>query len=332
MMNKIKFGVIGCSAIADSSMIPALLMSKYVELKIVGSRSLLKAESFAKKFSIKDFGSYDDVLASDVDAVYLSLPIGLHEEWTLKSAKAGKHILCEKSSTTSFSSAIKMVNCCKDNSVRLMEGLMFRFHPQHSKAKQIIDNHQLGNISYFHGCYALPKISYNDIRHNKKLGGGILNDAACYPICASRIIFQNEPLSVSCFSEFDKKSKVDVNTNIQLNFKSNQHASIVAGYDLFFQSTYFVLGSKGYLKLKRSYNIPKEEDAKIELVSDNTLELVIPRTNHFILMIDSFCLTILGKILPKFNFENDLINQAKILEAARISANTNEIVFLSEIN
>ncbi|NDF36064.1 MAG: gfo/Idh/MocA family oxidoreductase, partial [Nitrosopumilaceae archaeon] len=114
MIKKLRFGVIGCSRIASSSTVPAILESQFASLEHVGSRDKNKAESFAKKFHCEKFGSYQDVLSDNsVDAVYISLPIGLHEEWVIKAAKAGKHILCEKSSTISYKSAQKMVQICQ---------------------------------------------------------------------------------------------------------------------------------------------------------------------------------------------------------------------------
>ena len=304
-MKKIKFGVIGCSNISNISMLPAINKSQQSELAVIGSRSIKKAKYFARKFSCENFGSYDDVIKSDVDAIYISLPIGLHEKWAIKAAKAGKHILCEKSSTTSYKSALKMVESCKENNVRIMEGLMFRFHPQHAKVSKIINNNSFGRITSLHGCYALPKMPYDDIRHNKQLGGGILNDAGCYPICASRLTFQREPINVSCYLDIDKKSKVDTFANILLNFNGNQHATLTVGYDLYFQSTYTVLGDKSMLKVERAYNIPDNVEAKIILFMSKKKEIRIKPTNHFVLMINSFCNTINSNSTSKFDFENE---------------------------
>jgi len=111
MKRKIRFGIIGCSRIADSSTIPAILESQYAEIEFIGSRTTTKAKKFAKKFGCKKFGDYKDVLNDDrVDAVYISVPVGLHEKWSIHAAKAGKHILCEKSSTNSYESAKRMVS------------------------------------------------------------------------------------------------------------------------------------------------------------------------------------------------------------------------------
>lgn len=330
-MQKLKFGVIGCSRIAESSVIPAIIKSNYSELKIVGSRSKQKAESFANTFHCPNFGTYQDVLNSDVDVVYISLPVGLHEEWSTKAAKAGKHVLCEKSSTTSYLSACKMVNTCKENNVRIMEGFMFRFHPQHQKVLELLNNDAIGKVFSFHGCYGLPSIPYDDIRHNKNLGGGVLNDAACYPICASRIVFQAEPISVSCYLDIDEKSNVDTKVNLCMKYSKNRFASLIVGYDLFYQSTYTIWGNLGMLKLNRSYNIPADMDAKMTLSTTKTQEFSVGSHNHFLLMIDSFCMQIIGESTSNFDFEEDMINQARIMDAARISHKENRSITISEV-
>ena len=330
-MQKLKFGVIGCSKIAESSVIPAIIKSNYSELKIIGSRSKQKAESFAKKFSCSNFGSYQDVLNSDVDVVYISLPISLHEEWSIKAAKASKHVLCEKSSTTSYASACKMVNTCKENNVRIMEGFMFRFHPQHQKVLDLLNSGAVGKVFSFHGCYGLPPMPYDDIRHNKDLGGGVLNDAACYPVCASRIIYQAEPISVSCFLDIDAKLNVDTKVNLCMKYDQNRFASLIVGYDLFYQSTYTIWGNSGMLKLNRSYNIPADMNATMTLSTSKIEEFSVGSHNHYLLMIDSFCRQVSENSILNFNFEEDLINQAKIMDAARISHKENCSIAVSEI-
>ena len=66
--------------------------------------------------------------------------------------------LPQKSSTTSYISACRMVNTCKENNVRIMEGFMFRFHPQHQKVLDLLNRNAIGKVFSFHGCYGLPPI------------------------------------------------------------------------------------------------------------------------------------------------------------------------------
>ena len=211
MDEKIKFGIIGCSRIAKRSFIPGIIKSGFAELEIIGSRSTDNAKIFSNEFNCKKYGTYEDVLSDDsVDAVYISTPIGTHEDLAVMAASAGKHILCEKSSTTSFESAKKMINQCKQNNVRIMEGFVFRFHPQHQKVKELIESNRIGDLVSFNGSFGFPTFPEGDIRYNSKLGGGFLNDSGCYPINANRMIFEEEPVSVSCNLLLDDKTGVDV--------------------------------------------------------------------------------------------------------------------------
>ena len=332
MIKKLKIGIIGCSQIAENSVIPAIKKSEFSELRYIGSRSNQKGKKFAKKFYCKNFGDYNDVLDDkETDLVYISLPVGLHEKWTIKAVKAGKHVLCEKSSTTSFESAKKMIKNARENNVRLMEGLMFKFHPSHSKIIDLVNNNKIGKIFSFYGRYGFPSISKKNIRYDKKLGGGILNDAACYPISASRLIFQNDPKSVYCSFNIEPKTMNDEQVSLNLEYENNQNAQIVCGYNLLYQNFYSIWGQKGNIRLERAYNIPPKMKPVLTLeTKEGENKQKLESANHFVLMIDKFCNEI-NKNEGGIDFEKDLMIQARILEAARISAKKNRIIKLSEI-
>ena len=90
-----------------------------------------------------------------------------------------------------------MVESAKENNVRLMEGFMFRFHPQHQKVKELINEGKIGEVKSFNGVFGFPAFPEGDIRYAPSTrGGGFLNDSGCYPICASRMIFDEEPSEV----------------------------------------------------------------------------------------------------------------------------------------
>ena len=333
MSDKIRIGIIGCSTIARNSTLPAILKSNNTKLEYIGSRSNNKALEFSKIFDCKKFGTYDDVINDEnVDAVYISTPVGNHEEWVLKSAKAGKHILCEKSSTTSFDSAKKMVNTVKENNVRLMEGFMYRFHPSHQKVKKCINENTIGKVFLFSSKYGFPPISKENIRYNKSLGGGILNDAGCYPINATRMLFESEPKSVFCDLIIDKETQVDTKATLLMNFDGNKQSQSSVGYDLEYQSNYELWASDGFLSLTRAYNIPPDMPARLSIKNSNkNEEILIEPVNHFQLMIEVFGSEIIKSNYKKFNFEEDLLNQAKVMEACRISNDEKRYVDIKEI-
>lgn len=320
--HKIRFGIIGCSSIAQKSVIPAIRNVQIVKLQMIGSRSPEKSEEVAKRFSCKLHGSYDEVLErDDVDAVYISLPISLQEKWVTKSARAKKHIICEKSVSTSYRSAKKMVLECKKNNVRLMEAFSFRFHPQHRQVSRIVESKKIGKPFCFSAKFGflLPH-SFNNFRFNKKLGGGSLNDLGCYIIYASRMLFQKEPNRIICNLHNDKKFGVDTKGSIYMAYPDDLIAYGAFGYENYFQSTYSVWGSNGVISLDWAFNIRKNKHATININSANKLQILkIMPTDQTKLMIYEFCKKLNEKTLTKNSFEDDLLCQARVMEAARQS-------------
>ena len=327
----LKIGAIGCSDVAKRQFFPAINSSQLANVEYIGSRSLKKAEEWAKKYGCSKFGTYDDVIDSNIDAVYISLPIGLHEEWTLKAAKAGKHVLCEKSSTTSYESAKKMVKTCKENNIRILEGFAFRFHPQHKQIRELICR-EIGELHNFYGIYGFPLPLEDNIRWKKELGGGVLNDVSCYPIYASRLVFQSEPISVLSHLEFDKKFDVDKSADVILKYPNEKTAFVSSSFNNYYQSKYSVWGSKARISTKRAYAVPRDYKTSVYLdKNDKISETIIPPVDQFAIMFDIFCNVLTNNIKNPYDFENDLLEQAKLMESIRISSHEKRLVPLSEI-
>src|SRR5262245_13449710 len=95
---KIRWGVLGVAKIAVEKVIPAMQRGQQTEVIAIASRSLEKAREAAARLGLpKFYGSYDELLADpDIDAIYNPLPNHLHVPWSIKSLRAGKHVLCEK--------------------------------------------------------------------------------------------------------------------------------------------------------------------------------------------------------------------------------------------
>ncbi len=333
-MEPLKFGIIGCSRIAKRSVIPAIIKSEFAELEIIGSRSTDKAKEFAKEFNCEKFGTYEDVISDDsVDVVYISTPISTHEEWSIKATEAGKHVYVEKSSTYNLKSAIEMVESAKENNVRLMEGFMFRFHPQHQKVKELIKEGKIGEVKSFNGIFGFPAFPEGDIRYDS----GFLRDSGCYPICASRMIFDEEPLGVFCSQKKIPESSVDVGGSAILVYENGKTATITYSNGSYYQAKYEVWGTKGVISLDRAYSVPPDFTTKVTLQynTENNWEgrrteiFEIPPNDHFLEMLDTFCLEVTGTKKASFNFEQELLDQAKTMEATVRS--NQDVLWLKDI-
>lgn len=334
MKSKIRFGIIGCSSIAERTTIPAIIKAKNATLQTIGSRSIDKAEKFAKKFLCRSHGTYDDVLNDEnVDAVYISLPIGLQKELVIKSAKAGKHIICEKSASVSFTDVKKMVKICEDNKVRLLEGFSFRFHPQHKQIIKIIERGSFGRTLNFISKFLIPmEETPQNFRFKKDLGGSALNDLGCYIICASRMIFKSNPVSVNCRLFQKTKNNIYSYGNILLEFPDNHLAFGVFGYENGFQSNYKVISENSTIMSEIAYNIKLNKKPIINFNTGNEEKrLELDASNQSKLMIEDFCDVLRYEKPPLFPYEEDLLYQAQIMEAARLSNSKKKIINLKRI-
>lgn len=326
-----KIGLIGCSRISKKNIIPSVNSLDFATISAIGSRSIEKAKLWSKEIGCNVYGSYQDVISSDIDCVYISLPDALHEEWAIKAAEAGLHVLCEKSSTTSYESAKKIIDSCKSANVRILECFSFRFHPQHNTVLELIKKNILGNIYSFIGKFGYPKPDVENIRWRKDLGGGVLNDACCYPICASRIIFHEEPIGVMASLITDPLSGIDISSSVFLTY-NNKNAFAESGFDRNFQSNYDVWGTKGNIKLNRAYAVPKSFETEIILTQNDKTETI--KTEPFdqtSIMLTTFYEEVFCKKKSNFNFEEDLLSQARVMDAARKSSSENRFVNLDEI-
>src|SRR5699024_3099596 len=113
---KVRWGIMSTASIAQHSVIAGSQESERNEVVAAASRSLEKAQAFAKSQGIPNaFGSYEALLENpDIDAVYIPLPNHLHKTWTIKAAEAGKHVLCEKPIALDETEAQEMVQACEE--------------------------------------------------------------------------------------------------------------------------------------------------------------------------------------------------------------------------
>jgi len=318
-MKKVNFGIIGISNIATKALIPAIQKSSKCNIVGIGSRDYNKAKFFAKKLDCKTYGNYETILdAKGVDAVYISLPPKLHEEWCIKAAKQGKHILCEKSLSTNHNSTKKILSICKKNNLHILENFAFKFHPQHTKVLHLIKNKKIGEVKAFHGKFGFNrKYSKNDFRFNKKLGGGALNDVGCYLISASLSIFGKKPNYITCNLKKGKHTNAETQGSFHLMFE-DKIATGVFGYNMFFESSYQLWGDKGNLYLNKAYNA-KNHLQKI-LINTSKGKKVIPinSVNQFELMLKEFSNSL--QSTQSSIFEKDILLQSLVMDAARKSA------------
>ncbi len=338
MQKKLNIGILGCASIAKKYAIKAFQALEVVGGISIASRQQARAEEWAKLFHIEAKESYDALVADPkIDAVYIPLPIGLHEEWALKTARAGKHVLCEKSLAHSLLSAKKIVEGCRQTGVVLFENFMCDYHPQHGVVLSLIQREVIGNLFVFRGYFGFPPFQRDNFRNNRELGGGSLNDAGAYPVFMARKILASEPLFVTCRLAQDLPTGVDRRGSAYLEFPDGKIAFVGFGFDNAYQNNYSVWGSQGFISIERAYSIPPDMTPSITLCrnenSVNTTEkILVPPADHFELIFRDFCKTVLGgDVAGREEKFDQIIKQATILEAMRMSSAENKKIRIETV-
>lgn len=340
MNKKVKIGILGCANIAKKSAIYAFKAINNAEVVSIASRDKKKAKKYASFFSIPMAQSYDSLLGnSQVEAVYIPLPVGLHKEWAIKAIKAGKHVMVEKSLTTDFQSAKEITMAAEVSEVVLYEDSMCDFHPQHQKVLSLMAKGEIGKPFFFRSYFCIPMMDENNFRYNKNLGGSSLYEVGWYPVFMARKILQSEPISVTAHLFHDKKKGLDIAGAGQFTFKNEKIAQIVFSLNALYQNNYSVLGTKGLINVKRAHTIPFDMKPEIELIKnvalkEQVLKIDVPAANHFELIFKDFCETILNRKLnsqKRHQVYMKIIAQARVQEAIKISSLKRRKILLSEI-
>ena len=158
------------SVVATQAVLPALAAS---------ARSVVVAE--ASRGAAGSFDAYHAVLADPaVEAVYLPLPNGLHRDWTLRAAAAGKHVLCEKPLARTAAEAAVMAEACAAAGVVLMEAYMSPFHPRAVALSDLLVLQGLGDLRFAAAAFTFPLRDRRNHRWQPDMGGGALLDVGIY--------------------------------------------------------------------------------------------------------------------------------------------------------
>ena len=260
---QIGYAIVGLGRIAEHFMAAtrSTTNSKVTAL-VSGHRD--KALRIAAQYGVPESSVYNyenfDSIASNkaVDAVYVALPNSMHAEYTIRAAKAGKHVLCEKPMATSVADCEQMIAACKSAGVKLMIAYRCHYEPIHLKAVSLIRSGALGQVEAIESSFGFP-IDPGEWRLDKKLaGGGPLMDVGIYCLNATRYLTGEEPESFAAFSSVIDRdgrfAQVEENLTWTTKFPSGIVASCNTTYGSLLLGYFKVHGSKGSIECSPAFN------------------------------------------------------------------------------
>lgn len=295
-------------------MLPAIKsLPDIFELVAIASRTEQKAVELAASFDAEPLTGYDNLVdRTDIDAIYMPLPTGLHEEWIEKCLHAGKHILVEKSLAMNYDSASRMVGFAKSKGLLLMENFMFKYHSQHKFTWKMIQDNFLGEVRLFRSQFGFPPLPSDNFRYNKSSGGGSLLDAGAYTVKASQWFLGSELDVVSSTLYINPETEVDIYGNATL---INQHgvvSQVSFGFDNYYLCNYEIWGSRGNLKALKAFTPKPAERPVIALENSTQLQMInMEEDDHFRQILKEFHRAIVEKDYS-IHF-SELLEQSRVL-------------------
>jgi predicted dehydrogenase len=256
---KIGYCVIGLGRIAGH-FLEGAKNSEHSQVTALVSGHREKAEKIAAQYGVprENIYSYEDFdrikTNPAIDAVYVALPNSMHAEYTIRAAKAGKHVLCEKPMAINVAECEQMIAACNKAKVKLMIAYRLHFEPTTLKALEIVRSGKLGSLQTMQGANGF-NIALGEWRYMKKLaGGGSIFDVGVYCVNAHRMFTGEEPVSVK--AEFSTPEKDDVrfkeveeNASWVMRFPSGVIASASSTYGSGMPGYYKLYGTKGWLQM-----------------------------------------------------------------------------------
>jgi predicted dehydrogenase len=321
------WGVLGTAGIARSQVVPAIQGSSNGRVTAVASRDPGRSAEFAAAFGIDNvFASYEALLASpDVDAVYIPLPNSMHAEWAIRAADAGKAVLCEKPLALNAAEALRVAEHFAAKNLPLMEGYMYRFHPQNVHALKLVRDGAIGDIREVraHLSVDIMADAAGNVRFDKALGGGSLLDMGCYAVSAARR-FLGEPVAAMASFDLDPAAGIDLAATAILEFPEGRVALISSSFKGSGQGFYQAIGTRGVIDVPRAFipGMGSRVAQGLVIVSDpdgRRSETIFEPANHYRLIAEAFADAVLsGKPVPYP--PEDAVNNMRALDAIAASA------------
>jgi len=258
----VRFAAVGLGDISDIFMRACAQSTKCKVTALVTGHAAQKAPKYEQLYgispkSVYNYENFDEIAHNpNIDAVYIGLPNSMHAEYTIRAAKAGKHVLCEKPMAISSAECQQMIDACRKANVKLMIAYRIHYEPMWQQIRELARNGAIGEIQGFQGGFYGQK--HDGWRLDRKLaGGGSLFDLGIYPLNAIRWITGEEPASftaqVATKLPGPRFASVEESIEFTMKFSSGTLASSGSSYGESGGAYLSIDGTKGKLWVEPAF-------------------------------------------------------------------------------
>jgi len=261
--DKLGIALVGLGGYSTYQLGPALLETKHCYLAGIVTGTPAKEKVWPAKYNIPDkniynYNNFDNIAGNpDIDIVYVVLPIALHKEFTIRAAKAGKHVICEKPMAVSTAECQEMINACKQANRLLSIGYRLHFEPYNQEMMRLGQQKEYGALKEIDCANGFTYGGDPNAWRLKKAlaGGGGLMDMGIYAIQGARYTTGEEPVAVTAREEKTRPElfrEVDETIHFTLEFPSGCIAHGISSYNMNLNHLK-VKAAKGDFELSQAY-------------------------------------------------------------------------------
>ena len=254
------YAIVGLGTYGLGVIIPQFANCTHSRLAAVVSGDAAKAKRVAAEHGLPDrsvysYATFDSIRDNpDVDIVYVCLPNSMHVEYTVRAARAGKHVMCEKPMAVSVAECETMIAACKTAGRKLMIGYRCHFEPFNLEAMRLARTGAAGKIRYVRSEHGFVQHDPSVWRLKRALaGGGSLMDMGVYSLQAARYMTGEEPIAVTARESTDRRdprfTEVEDIIDWTLEFPSGVIASCQSMYSAN-QNHVLLMGDQGRIELE----------------------------------------------------------------------------------
>jgi predicted dehydrogenase len=332
--------VVGLGTLTIEEILPALAQCKKIKVTALVTGKRDKGLRLAKEYGVPENSvySYEDFDKikdnAEIGAVYIVLPNSMHAEYTIRAARAGKHVLCEKPMANSKAECESMIKACADAGRKLMIAYRIQYEPYNKMVRDLVQEKRYGKTKIIQATNVQNAGDPQHWRYKKALaGGGALPDIGIYCLNTTRFLLGEEPVEVFATiynTPGDPRfSEVDETMTFQLKFASGTIAICDTSYSAHACRQYRVMCERAWIGMDPAFAYRglkatiSEAKGTAEIVSYPTL----PEKNQFALEMDHFATCVLDDKTPDTPGEEGLRDQI-IMEALYRSAQDNRPIKL----
>ena len=261
---RIGFAFVGLGKLTLEELLPAVGQSKHVKIAGLVSGNAEKARTVARQYGVPEnaiysYQTYDELRNNpDVQVIYIVLPNAMHAEYTIRGAKAGKHILCEKPMANSSTECAQMIDACKSAGVSLMIAYRLQYEPYNRAMIGLVRSKKIGDARLItaDNCFVLKDPSA--WRLNKAMaGGGPLPDIGIYCLNACRYVTGEEPVEITATTYStpgdERFKEVEEAVSFRLTFPSGVIANCSTSYNAYRTQRLQVSGTEAAAELDPAF-------------------------------------------------------------------------------